>query len=433
MISRTFIAISLLAFFLGASQGDVPKPGKGEVVAKCVDTIGVLLHREPNGKQWGAIKAKEDIRSGDLLLSLPGTTIDSKNGAVRLLFMPDLTDHAPIPVRETVIVLNENPAVDLDFKLERGRVNLLNVKKEGAATVQVHFRGQVWNVSLTEPGTLATVELYSRWARGQKFTKKPTPDDVPAVKVLLIALKGRTELTVGGKKMALHPPPDAAQYQWDNTDGNARTPIKLEKLPAWADPDREVPAELKKTREAIENICKKLAEKPIEEVVREAYHSNDPNERRFAVHAFGAADNLAALVDALEDAKRPDVRDVAVLALRHWIGREPGHDLKLYNYLMKREYSQKHAEQVMNLLHSFDETETSRPELYELLIMGLNHPRIEVRHLAHWHLIRLAPIGKDIPYDAGAEEKERQQAIKAWQEKVPAGQMPPEPKSDPKP
>jgi hypothetical protein len=44
----------------------------------------------------------------------------------------------------------------------------------------------------------------------------------------------------------------------------------------------------------------------------------------------------------------------------------------------------------------------------------LNHPLLPLRELARWHLVRLAPAGKDIPFDAAAAEPERRQAMAAW-------------------
>ena len=48
--------------------------------------------------------------------------------------------------------------------------------------------------------------------------------------------------------------------------------------------------------------------------------------------------------------------------------------------------------------------------------------------LAQWHLNRLAPAGKDIPYNPAGTAEERDQAFKAWKKLIPDGQLPPKPK-----
>ena len=66
------------------------------------------------------------------------------------------------------------------------------------------------------------------------------------------------------------------------------------------------------------------------------------------VYSFGAVDDVPRLLDALGDPKHPDVREAAVEALRAWIGRGPGFDMKLYTFLVEqRKFSAGQAEIVM--------------------------------------------------------------------------------------
>ena len=77
---------------------------------------------------------------------------------------------------------------------------------------------------------------------------------------------------------------------------------------------------------------------------------------------------------------------------------------------------------MLDLLHSpFD---PDKPSTYEALIRLLQHSKLAVRELAHWHLVRLAPAGKEIAYDPAATEEERDKAVKAWKELIPEGQLP---------
>ena len=63
--------------------------------------------------------------------------------------------------------------------------------------------------------------------------------------------------------------------------------------------------------------------------------------------------------------------------------------------------------------------------MHELVLRLLDHPRLAVRELAHWQLVRMAPMEKAIPYDAAAPAAARQKAIARWRELIPAGELPP--------
>lgn len=145
----------------------------------------------------------------------------------------------------------------------------------------------------------------------------------------------------------------------------------------------------------------------------------------------GATDNLKHLGEALANAKHSDVWDHGVIALRHWIGRGPGQDQKLYQALIKdRNYTAVDAETVLQLLHSFGEAERASPELYDSLIEYLDHPKLAVRGLAHWHLYRLVPDGQRIAYSPQASQAERDRAMASWRKLVPAGKLPPRLRKD---
>jgi hypothetical protein len=66
---------------------------------------------------------------------------------------------------------------------------------------------------------------------------------------------------------------------------------------------------------------------------------------------------------------------------------------------------------VVQLLCGFNDEERARPATYELFVGDLTHKQLPPRELAHWHQVRLAPAGKDIPYDATGSEAQRRQAV----------------------
>ncbi len=202
----------------------------------------------------------------------------------------------------------------------------------------------------------------------------------------------------------------------------------MESLPGWAQPLAQIPTNVGEIAKLIKAIATRAREKPgsIEEVLSTILTEDNPNARRMAVYGLGAIDDLPKLIDALSSSKFPDVRDVTVIALRHWIGRGEGQDMKLYDALVKKGYSEKHAALVMQLLHSFGDKAKSHPATYETLIELLNHETPAVRQLANWHLTRLVPTA-NISFNPLGTPEERQAAAAKWKELIPPGKLPPKP------
>jgi hypothetical protein len=152
-------------------------------------------------------------------------------------------------------------------------------------------------------------------------------------------------------------------------------------------------------------------------------------DRLLGVTAAGATDDLPRVLHALADPKHADLRDHTVLVLRSWIGRGPGQVEKLHDALRAAKYSDVQAKTIIRLLFGFSAEERANAATYDLLIGYLKHSRLPVRELARWHLFRLTPLAREIPYDAAAPAAERQRAYDAWRARVPEGKLPPAPKA----
>ena len=66
-----------------------------------------------------------------------------------------------------------------------------------------------------------------------------------------------------------------------------------------------------------------------------------------------------------------------------------------------------------------------QPETYEVLIDYLIHEKPAIRNLAAWHLVRLVPQGKSIPYKPDGTSADAETTHAAWKKLVPGGQLPP--------
>jgi hypothetical protein len=253
--------------------------------------------------------------------------------------------------------------------------------------------------------------------------------------VALLVLNGRAELKIGGTQQALGAPPGAAYFNWDSIAGPDRGPERRDSLPPWAALKPETLAGTKAVGEVADKYLGRLKERAPEaallQLLTDADSEKDKDRaaltREFAVFGFAALGDLGHAADALADAKHVGVRETAVVALRNWIGAQPDRDMTLYRVFTNVQgYSAGEAETVLQLLHSPFVVE--QPETYETLIEYLNHKKLAVRELARWHLYHLAPVGRDIKYDAAASPEDRARAAREWRELIPAGKLPPKEK-----
>lgn len=409
------------------SAQETPK-GERVAVGKVVTPTGSIIARKPGATKFDVIKQGESVYSGDLLVALPGAVIESKNGMVQLSMHADLDHLSPYPILECAVVLHSNPKADLDFTLDRGRVDVLDNRADGSCHIVVRFWNQKWEWDTGEKKTRVALELYGRWPRGVFFDKEDNKRS-PVGGLVMVVLYGEVSFMHDGQVVRMHAPPGPAEFHWDSVGGADATPMRLEKLPAWADPETQPSAEAKKRRAVIEQMRQTYAREGVDGAILKALESGDSTFRRVGVVCMGATDDLPRLIDALGSAEFSDLRDTSVRVLRHWIGRGPGQDQKLFNALQKRGYSPVHAELVMMGLHTPGPTELARPELYEALIAYLDHDKLAIRELADWHLDRLFPEQSDkIKYDPVGTKAEREAAIKKWKEFIPEGKLPPKPK-----
>jgi hypothetical protein len=412
------ILLSLLVPGVRAADDKPAAPEKRVAVATCVTDTASLARREAPGKPWEIIKEGEEVFTGDELLGGIAAAVDSKDGAVRLIVVGDVDGRAPLPVLETVFVLHEPKDADLSATLDRGRIRLVNLKKAGAAKVKVRACQKDVEVTLTEPGATVSLEVYGRWPRGVPFRKEPKPGEEPVQAWTVVAIKGEIDIKAPQREYRLKSPPGLAVLEGDSAQDSPPAAAFLQELPAWA-PEHISDlssTELGKKKEAvILRWRKSAAEKGMGPALDALLASDDPLERRFGILMLGATDDLQRLGEVLQQTKHQDVWDAAIIAVRHWIGRGPGMDQRLYKGLMEKgKYSPREAEAMLELLHSFGDEDLARPETYQVLINYLGSERTSLRELAYWHLSRLVPAGKAFGYDPLAPKEQRDAAIKAW-------------------
>jgi hypothetical protein len=423
---RWAVGLAALACALlpGPTAADQPKPAPGQpAVGKVAADSGVVA-RAPGATTWRLLKTGDPVLSGDQLVALPIAHIDSANGAVRLDMLADLSRSSPFPVLESSVTLHAGAAADLEFTLERGRIDVVNTKPSGPAKVRVRVREQTWELVLECPGSTVALESYGRWPGGVPYREKPRAGEQPVTDVVVLMLKGQAELNVVTAVHALGAPPGPAFFHWQSSSGGDPGPRRLDRVPSWADPASLSTPEAQARKAVLDRLRERLGSQSLEQVLGGALQSDDPAERRVAVIGYGALDDLPHLFDALTDPKNPDVRDNAVQVLRQWIGRGPGQDQKLYESLLaQRRLGKPSAATVLQLLHNFGEADLTRTDTFEQLIDYLGSDSPAVRELAYWHLLRLAGSNVAVPFNSTGPEAERKQAIERWRKLLAEGKI----------
>lgn len=426
----------LLAWFIGdvspTSANQLPKLlPRPPAVAKSATETATWLRRLPLDKildkDWQIVKAKDDLHPGELLLAANDAALESNNGAVRLAVMGDMCCSMALPVLETALMLlpSPSPEFDLEFVFLRGRIELTNLKPKGAAKVRIRGPGESCELILEEPGTKVALEIFGRWPRGTSFHKVPKPGEHPSIAALLLVVKGEADVKGPNKHFNLKAPPGPALLEVDDLGESEVTVKHLDKLPAWAT-DEGNTERSKMVKATLAKFRKLASAKSIPQALDDLVNSEQEVDRSTAVYLMGATDDLERLGQALNETKRADVWNAGVLALRHWIGRAPAQDQKLYLTLIaKGKFKPGEAETTLQLLHSFGDDDLANPETYEFLIDTLDSDRLALRGLANWHLHRLVPAGRKLAFNPWGTKEERASAVEAWQKLVPPGKLPP--------
>lgn len=421
---RAFPLLQCTVFVYLLSAPLAAAEAKREAVAKVVTDSGTFVAREDIDKPWKVLRKNEDVPSEDLIIGLTGAMLTSKNGAVKLTTQTDLSNRSPLPVIEAAVRLHASKDADLDLTLDRGRIELENTKAKGAARAIVRFRTRIWTLSLDTPGTRVSMEIYGRWPEGTRFVPDAKLKEGPLTSVQLFVHKGEINRACSFCQVSMSAPPGPARFSWDSINGDDSGPKKLEALPEWLKEPDLTSTEGKKKLALREQFRAKLVERGLGEAILMLLESPDAEVRRLGVYALGAFDQLPSLADYLTESKDPDAWNNAVVAMRHWLGRDPGQAASLFRGLVDRQgFKPVQARNVVQLLMGFSEEDRQQPQLYQHLIEQLRHEKLVIRGLAYWHLRRLAPAVK-VAYNPAGDAEEWNRALDAYKKAIPAGKVP---------
>jgi hypothetical protein len=383
---------------------------------------GTLLVRNAGAKAWQVCAARSKLSVGDSLLALPGMTAEvesAKNPALKLKFVANLPGLYRTTSLESEVRLNDAKDVDLDFTLERGRVVLVHAGQKGMSLrCRIRFEKEYWVLDLAEPGTRVGLAAVSRRLPWTDFPKKPDSKLQPTMELAIIVLEGSVDVLESTMRQTLGP---KSQYLWRSDIRSGDVNI-LERLPADMTPAADATA--RNLLAAVKTLQGRLATTSPESTLSAALADMDASVRTAAVYGLASIGDVSQVLKSLEDAKNPEVRQAALLALRHWLGENYDNDQRLFDALLANKWSKTPAEIAVQLLHSFSPRQLALPETYESLIAFLTNDRLAIRQLAAWHLQRLVPDGDRIAYDPAGTAAQLREGQARWRKRIPEGKLP---------
>jgi hypothetical protein len=429
-----------------------PPPSKERVaIARYIGASAgmptALASRKPDGESFVRVKKEATVHSTDSLVSLPGYSSELRTRrGVGLLLRGSVRDFARHALQdfllESAVVLHKNDKFDLDLTLQRGRIYLSNIKKEGAVKVRLRFEKEVWDLTL-EPEAEVGVDLFKHFTRDINYRA----DEDPRAELYLCVLKGEVELRIDPYTThSMEAPPRGALFLWDNFT-RPRGPISIKEVPPiWSKdpPEGEIP---RKMTAALRTLQVRLeATKTVDVALKEAVEKEDaPLPLRFlAIYSMAAIDDVNELIERLDDDNirhGPD-RDAAVFALRRWISRSAKQGRLLYKkdkednpaglLIVDRKWQSDEAQTLFDLLHDFSDEDRARTETFEALAGLLESRRVAIAQLAFWHLRRLSVGSKMLPaFDAAMTPDDRKKAADVVRDLIKKGKLPPPPPKEP--
>ncbi len=418
----------------------------------------ILVSRTSNSpsEPWKRLKGEDHVFTSDMLVSLPGYHSDLRlDGGVDLQMRGSTYELASTPILESAVLLHvPTQGIDADLTLDRGAIKLTNAKETGSAAVRLRFQGEIWDVVLKGPGTEVGVTLDA------KHIVPYGSGEGPLAIAYLFILKGRADVRVTPYREFdnIQTQPGATPFvlYWDNKGTGAQPPALAEdqysrvylglfNKPLRAGLSDDVQKVMEDTYVALDAVSKRLSspgriETGLVEMLQpsEITPLNSLNAS-LAVRSLGALDAVPDLLNLLDDPdKAPRFRDEAILALRHWIGRNDTMEARLYDpktgsgaLTQAGKYTRSEAETVMALLHSLSREQMATPNTWEYLIENLKNEKLAIRELAFFHLRHTVPGWQKIPYNPADPAERREIGYKKWKELIPDGKLPPPPPRTP--
>ena len=371
-------------------------------------TPAVLLQRSGSTGGWQRLKPLSKIFATDILLSLPGYRSDVRlDSGIQLTLWGNVPQFSKLPpVLESGVTLFSNPAFDLDFTLDRGRVVISNVKEKGPANIRVRFLDQVWDLTLQDKNSEVAVEITG--------TCQPVGKNggAPSTRVWFYGLAGQMVARVRYQDHLMVSP---CIFDWESTTGAGPGPGSIPRSPDWY--TQKTPPQTRESQAmiaALKGMAGRLVSKEVDVVLAETIRDADPTNRELAIRCLAAIELLPGVLEALGYEKSLSVRELAREELLHFLGIAVNADEKLVKAMKQKYASESEARIMVQLLHPPSDEESADPATKGRISGLLMHDRLEIRQLTHSQLLNLVPEGKKISFDPAGPAESRERGFQEW-------------------
>lgn len=408
-----------------------PQPTKAEkaVVGKIEKTQPVVLRQPAGDAEWTRVTPADALVSTtDRLMALAGYKAVIKLDSGVLV---DLWGNLPEFLQAPLFASSVTPTVPYegfaaDLTVTCGRIYVATTKPEGAK-VRLRFADEIWDVTLPDEKTEIAFEVRRTAPRGTvpeplqtvallgvvagKVTVKVRYKDYPVAKDEFLAWDSKGKGVDGPKKADGKAGPRAAYFVKGPPADNAQT---------------------KAANFALDDLAKKLSDpKRFKPVFAEALQerpefptTNVVAGIRQAIIALATLGDLPGLVDAINDANRPFVRQAGVVALQYSLGLNPDLANDLRPLLAdKARLTPDQVTSALRLLRGLAESERQSPAAVDAVVDALSSGSVCLRELAFYTLLtdidpEAANIRALTSFDAGGPEAKRDTTVREWKKRI---------------
>ena len=302
-------------------------------------------------------------------------------------------------VGPTELTLEHDGDVDWSVDLSMGRLALRSGRKP--FSIRVRIGETPIHLRLTMPNSLVGFE--------QSVERLPTSDrgaDRAARLLAVYVVRGRVEVRMGNETRVLEGGHEVA----GSTRLGIARPIPSERFVSWIiapEPEAEIRRELDRFAARVP------FGQSIEPILREEIASRSHAVRPIAAGSLAVIGDFQGVVEAIRDAKYPDVRLATLTAMRACL-RCDAQRVEALNADLLTLYDATDARNVTALMLGFSERAKTHPKTIEGLVRLLESPDRLIRELAIRNLREL--FDRDFGYSADGSASRQATSVGYWRE-----------------
>ena len=378
-------------------------PAKSFPAMLYVNAEGILIARDFQSGQWNVMPRRALVHAGDEIatpdpfqseFTINGNTLEvTLYGGARVRLEPG------------------RGAGLLTMTIDRGRVAFrrpLAGENKDPVSISLNLRGQLAELTLSEPGTLCGLEVSPRAPQG----RRPDP--------LLPFPEGGLHVVTGSVALAWNGGPAVAIASDIGYAAWPVTPHPLQVGPQRAIPNWLAPEGIPLT--SADKTRHRMFEK--EFAVDQSVSMSIPalvSDRREAIsslatYTLGLVDDVPMLVKALQS-EHEETRLAAIWCLRGWLPTDPN-NTALLTMEVDRFFQGDDIADVVELLWGYSMVDARDKTISAQLVAWMDHKEIAIRELAFFHVSRLVGRTTAHGYRASLADSPRNAALMGWRNHV---------------